>query len=149
MQIRPKISIVIFSSRYILLTVRWLTFACCSNFYIFSFQCSAAEIWPPKDTRSIPDLLFKADCGVVSVSHRTNPFFYYFAALHWNRHDRSNQHFPFSVSLAVFSADIVFFLQRLHNPLHGCDRPSRCVYKLSLLDGRVLCDQFQNCHFFQ
>ena len=48
LQIRPKISVVIFSSRYILLTVRWLTFACCSNFYIFSFQCSAAEICPQR-----------------------------------------------------------------------------------------------------
>ena len=48
LQIRSKMSIVIFSSRYILLTVRWLTFACCSNFYIFSFQCSAAEICPQR-----------------------------------------------------------------------------------------------------
>ena len=38
----------------------------------------------PKDTGGVPDLFFKADCGVVSVSHRMNPFLRYFFALHWS-----------------------------------------------------------------
>ena len=48
----------------------------------------------------------------------------------------SNQQFPFPVSLAAFSADIVFILQRLHNPLYSCDTANSEAQKKELF-GRV------------
>ena len=61
----------------------------------------------------------------------------------------SNQHFPFAVSLAAFTADIVLVLQGLHDPLDGCDGLARCGHKLLLLDGWGCCDQLQDCQFLQ
>ena len=60
----------------------------------------------------------------------------------------SGQNFPFTVAFAVFTADIVFILQRFHNALDGCNGFSGCFHKLLLFHRRVLCNQFQNRKFF-
>ena len=54
----------------------------------------------------------------------------------------SNQHFPLAVSLAAFTADIIFILQRFHNSLDRCNRFSGLFCNFLLLYHWVLCDQF-------
>ena len=60
----------------------------------------------------------------------------------WRSACASDQYFPLAVSLAAFTADIVFILQRFHNSLDGCNGYSGLFCNLLLFYRRVLCDQF-------
>ena len=68
-------------------------------------------------------------------------FFWIYRILHFNFYIL-NQYFPFAVSLAAFTADIVFILQRFHNSLDRCNGFSGLCCNFLLFYRRVLRDQF-------